>query len=147
MYKRSIHLFVMLIFLIPFNPSSAGPSADEYEPRLLKIINDYRISESLVPLEFDRHLCALAQDHCDYMEKKSRLSHKHFKKRFKKSGYTLCVENVGYFSSQTPSSQLKGWKNSEGHNLNLLNPEIRFAGIGKSGGYACFIGAGNLKKK
>ncbi len=147
MYKKSIHLFLLLILLIPLNPSSADTSACEYESRLLKIINNYRISESLAPLKFDKSLCALALDHCRYMKKKSKLSHKHFKKRFKKSGYNLCVENVGYFSNQTPFSQLQGWKDSEGHNKNLLNPDIRFAGIGKSGGYACFIGGGNRKKE
>lgn len=144
-YKKSIHLFLLLILLIPFNPSSAAPSAGEFETRLLKIINVYRLGQSLPSLEFDKQLNALAQEHSLYMKKKGKLSHKHFQKRFQKSGYNLCVENVGCFSDQTPENQLKAWQNSKKHNDNLLNPGIRFTGIAKSGDYVCFIGAGNKK--
>lgn len=143
MYKKSIHLFLLLFILMPFTSSSVENPACKYEDRLLELINDYRISQSLSPLEFNKQLYSLAYDHCCYMKEKGKLSHAHFKKRFKKSGYKLCVENVGYFSNQSPSNQLKGWKDSIKHNLNLLNPGIRFAAIGKSGGYVCFLGAGD----
>ena len=145
MHNKIISLFA-LCFSITLSSFSADSKDSEFEKSLLNIINDYRISQNLSLLSYDKQLYLLAYNHCCYMQKKEKLSHDHFKKRFKESGYKLCVENVGFFSNQTPLKQLNGWKNSERHNQNLLNPEIRYGAIAKSGDYVCFIGSGNPEK-
>ena len=138
---------LLILFLTLTHPLSATDTANKYENQLLTVINQYRISRHLSPLKTDETLNTLAREHSLYMEKKESLSHKHFKKRFKKSHFELCVENVGYSTVQTPEGQLKSWQQSPKHNTNLLNPSLRCAGIGKAGSYVCFIGGSRRKNQ
>ena len=115
-------------------------SVSEYEKQLFKMIVDYRIQHSLPRIKFNKRLYILAKEHCDEMRNKAKLSHDHFEERFQKSRTNFCVENVGVMDDQTPAKQLEGWKNSEKHNKNLLNPFIQFAAIAKTGNYVTFLG-------
>ena len=109
-----------------------------YETELLHRINHYRTENGLNGLSFDRILNRLARSHSRYMNKKDILCHDNFEDRFKECGRSSCVENVGW-NSPTPGDQLRAWENSKGHNANLLNRKIRYAGIAKVGDYVTFF--------
>ncbi len=72
------------------------------------------------------------------MDKKNVLSHDHFHERFRNCRRSHCVENVGW-NSPTPDAQFKAWKGSKGHNANLLDKKIKYAGISKTGAYVTFF--------
>jgi uncharacterized protein YkwD len=109
-----------------------------YEMDLLHYINKYRVSKGLNALLFDKTLQELARGHSRYMEEEKSLNHDHFQDRFRKCGRTHCVENCGW-NYATPEDQLKAWISSSGHNANLLNKDIKFAGISKVGDYVTFF--------
>jgi uncharacterized protein YkwD len=109
-----------------------------YEEKLLRHINQYRVMNRLNPLSINENLNRLAKSHSQYMYKKSTLNHDAFDERFKKCRRSYCVENVGW-NWPTPEVQLKAWKNSRGHNANLLNKKIKYAGISKVGTYVTFF--------
>ena len=109
-----------------------------YETELLHRINHYRTENGLKALSFDRNLNRLARRHSLYMNKKGILCHDNFEDRFRECGRSSCVENVGW-NSPTPGDQFLSWENSKGHNANLLNRKIRYAGIAKVGDYVTFF--------
>jgi uncharacterized protein YkwD len=109
-----------------------------YEKQLFHSINQYRIRNGLNPLRVDKTLQELAGNHSRNMDAKNCLSHDAFHQRFTQCRRSQCVENVGW-NSPTAEDQMKGWKNSAGHNSNLLNKKIRFAGISRCGDYVTFF--------
>ena len=109
-----------------------------YETELLHRINQYRTENGLNPLSSDSTLNRLARSHSRYMEEKNVLSHENFENRFRQCRHSSCVENVGW-NSPTPEAQLLAWENSKGHNGNLLNRKIRYAGLAKVGAYVTFF--------
>jgi uncharacterized protein YkwD len=112
---------------------------NSFEKGLLEHINSYRKKYGLPPLAFDRKLHELAGKHSRHMERKNSLSHDGFQERFRSSGKTYCIENVGW-NYPSAEGQFKGWKKSEGHNRNMLDKKIRSAGIAKSGAFVTFFG-------
>ncbi len=118
------------------------PTAESaYESQLRELIDDYRTQQSLGPLAFDPQLYQLATEHSSAMNNAGGLSHDGFTDRFNRSGYRTCVENVGW-NYQTAEAQFTGWKNSSGHNQNLLNSRLGYVGIAKSGAYVTFFACG-----
>ncbi len=113
-------------FLIPF------------EEKLLEFINQYRARHGSSPLLFDAGLYELARKHSAYMDKRGELSHDHFDQRFEQSGKSFCAENVGW-NARTPDAQFKAWRNSHGHNSNMLNKKAKKAGISRVGAYVTFF--------
>ncbi|OHE58326.1 MAG: hypothetical protein A2Z47_02330 [Thermodesulfovibrio sp. RBG_19FT_COMBO_42_12] len=109
-----------------------------YEKELLSYINQYRIKNGLDQIYFDITLGETAEIHSKYMSKKNELSHASFGDRFKKSRRSLCVENIGW-NYMKPEAQFRAWKKSIGHNKNMLNEQIKRAGISKVGSYVTFF--------
>ena len=112
--------------------------AGSFEQELLVQINNYRETKGLKPLSGSLELDKLAREHSLAMKKADNLSHDGFKERFKKAKARACVENVGW-NHQDPTSQFQGWKDSSGHNKNMLNMDISKAGINKTGSYVTFF--------
>ena len=113
----------------------------EYEFKLRRLINDYRLDNGLTTVDYDPHLHLLAREHSKNMGRFNALSHNGFNERFKKSGYHLAVENVAY-NYPNPETQFEGWRHSSGHNRNMLHPGISHAGISKVGNYVTFFACG-----
>jgi uncharacterized protein YkwD len=132
--------FSLLIVLLSANLTSSlnNEHSYSYEDKLLTCINTYRVENDLKPILMEANLKILAKNQSQYMHKKNALNHDHFDERFSKSGRSLCVENVGW-NYQTPEAQMQAWKKSGGHNKNLLNKKIKYAGIAKSGSYVTFF--------
>ncbi len=114
----------------------------EFEYNLRALVNDYRQNHGLGTLEYDPHLHDLAEEHSAYMDSVQVMSHDGFNDRYNRSGYGSAVENVGW-NYKTPEAQFEGWRNSDGHNKNMLSSKISHAGISKVGPYVTFFACGN----
>jgi len=136
MHKMVAGLFAVMMFsgALLATPASAG----QFEKDLLVRINSYRAIHKLKPLAASVDLDVLAREHNQTMQKDDKLSHDGFKGRFERSGSNACVENVGW-NHETPLSLFNGWKNSPGHNKNMLSPQVHRAGIVKTGPYVTYF--------
>lgn len=103
--------------------------------RARQLINAYRAEKGLKPLKLNTELTSAAKDHSRDLAKWDRISHfgsdgSNPWDRVKRSGYKarLAAENVGTGQS-TFEEVLKGWKESPGHNKNLLLTDAEHMGI------------------
>jgi uncharacterized protein YkwD len=131
-------LIIMVLLAIYPPYGLAGSRLSSYEGRLFMHINQFRMANGLKPLVMDEKLKRLAERHNVHMEGTNVLSHERFNERFRQSGRSLCVENVGW-NYQTPEDQFRAWKTSEEHNKNLLNKTITRTGIAQTGTYVTFF--------
>ena len=147
--RRWAHAFattLAIAFIISLALASVGASAadatapdDRYADRLGELVNRYREQQDRTPLAVERNLAELAREHSAAMAKAGRLSHDDFQSRFRRSGFGMCVENVGW-NYPTPQAQLLAWQHSPGHDRNLLDARVQHMGIGATSGYVTFIG-------
>jgi len=99
------------------------------------VINSYRQGKGLKPLRLNTALTEAAKTHSRDLAKWDRISHygsdgSNPWDRVKRSGYNakVAAENVGT-GQVTIDEVLKGWKESPGHNKNLLLPDVEHMGI------------------
>jgi uncharacterized protein YkwD len=111
---------------------------DAYATELASLVNRYRATAHAGALTIDPNLAALAREHSAAMARAHRLSHDDFQARFRRSGYAMCVENVGW-NYPTPSAQLDAWRASPGHDHNLRDARVTRAGVGVAGDYVTLI--------
>ncbi len=134
-----ISFFVASCVFIPvINTESPAKEYPNYSEELLDLINQYRAGNRLNKLYYDKKLAAIAEGHSAFMYHRNFLSHDHFDERFVQSGSDLCVENVGW-SHSTPEDEFNAWRNSVEHNKNILDGNIRKAGISRVGAYVTFF--------
>jgi uncharacterized protein YkwD len=130
----------------PHRTAEAGPSnhpsSTQFHTNLLSQINHYRARSGLKPLSIDKRLTTIAKGHCSDMNRSQMLSHRNFQQRFEQSGHTTCVENIanGYHN---PKELFEAWRNSDGHDKNMLEKDIRLAGISMDGPYVTFFACDN----
>lgn len=110
------------IAAVSLDPASAG-----------RILNAYRASNGLGPVKPDPRLMAMAQRQADAMAAQNALSHDaggSFGARVQAAGIdsARAAENLGggYFSTE---EAFAGWRQSSGHNANLLMKEATRYGI------------------
>lgn len=101
-------------------------------------INRYRQQKSLSPLQLDDQLSPLATKHSVSMAEDKTLSHGEFEHRFSQSGARFCVENVGW-NFPTAGQMVAAWRNSSGHDKNMLQRHISRAGVAEVDGYVTFF--------
>ena len=99
------------------------------------LINKYRQQNGLKPLKLNAVLSEAAKNHSRDLAKWDRISHfgsdgSNPWDRVKRSGYNarLAAENVGT-GQATIDEVFKGWKESPGHNKNLLLADAEHMGI------------------
>ena len=99
------------------------------------IVNQYRKDNGLKPLKLNSELTAAAKAHSRDLSKWDRISHygsdgSNPWDRVKRTGYKarLAAENVGTGQTSFPEV-MTGWKNSPGHNKNLLLADGEHMGI------------------
>lgn len=99
------------------------------------LINQYRKENGLKPLVLNADLTNAAKDHSRDLAKWDRISHygsdgSNPWDRVKRAGYKarVAAENVGT-GQVTFNEVLKGWKESPGHNKNLLMRDVEHMGI------------------
>jgi uncharacterized protein YkwD len=99
------------------------------------LINQYRVDNGLKPLQINAKLTDAAKQHCRDLAKWDRISHygsdgSNPWDRVKRTGYKarVAAENVG--TGQVNFDEvLKGWKDSPGHNKNLLLSDGKEMGL------------------
>lgn len=104
-------------------------------------VNAYRATSALPPLVADAKLDAIARQHSVAMATAGKMGHDGFPDRVGRSGWPMCVENVGW-NFATPRAQLDAWRHSPGHDRNLRHPKVERMGIGVADGYVTFIACG-----
>ncbi len=111
-------------------------SQTSLDPQLARdLVNQYRADKGLKPLKLNAELTAAAKAHSRDLAKWDRISHygsdgSNPWDRVKRTGFNarLAAENVG--TGQVDFKEvLRGWKDSEGHNKNLLLPDATHMGI------------------
>jgi uncharacterized protein YkwD len=103
--------------------------------RARDIINQYRHEKGLKPLRLNTQLTAAAKEHSRDLAKWDRISHygsdgSNPWDRVKRAGYRarLAAENVG--TGQVSFEEvMRGWKESPGHNKNLLLGDAQEMGL------------------
>jgi uncharacterized protein YkwD len=126
----------------------AGPATttlDAEEQGFLAILNDYRASNGLAPLMGCTSLHRAAQGHSEDMRDLNYFSHtgkngSSFSERACDACYdnacpvqTAMGENIAAGNS-TADSTFTQWKNSPGHNANMLGGSYTVIGIGRATG-------------
>jgi uncharacterized protein YkwD len=103
--------------------------------RARDLINAYRKDKGLKPLTLNSELTAAAKNHSKDLAKWDRISHygsdgSNPWDRVKRTGYNprIAAENVGTGQSSF-DEVMKGWKESPGHNKNLLMPDAQHMGL------------------
>ncbi len=125
-----------------FEKAPAGSLADRdysgtnLDPNFARdIINQYRKEHGLKPVKLNTELTAAAKFHSRDLAKWDRISHygsdgSNPWDRVKRAGFKarLAAENVG--TGQIDFGEvMKGWKDSPGHNKNLLLADAEYMGI------------------
>jgi uncharacterized protein YkwD len=130
---------LLVLATAPAQVAGQAPLLSGEEQALLDYINSYRIENSLTPLNVSPTLTAsahwMSQDlgDNDYFSHTDSLGRSPFQ-RMAIFGYdceaynTWCGENLAAGSS-SGSQTFDLWRNSPGHNANMLNPNYRVAGI------------------
>ena len=122
-------------------------TAQQAAAALVCDLNELRAQRALPPLSWNGRLWSAAQGMADDMAQQHFISHetpdgRDLFDRVKPTGYTarsddwLLLENLGWASGQaaTPNAIAGGWMSSQGHRLNIMDPDIRELGIGISQG-------------
>lgn len=120
-------------------------AVDADEARVESLMNDYRISLGLLPLEHEEHLCLCARGHSQEMSKLDYFGHdspvpenRTRVERAKLAGYAEpeigeCIFKGG--KDVNGRAVFMGWYTSSPHHRLLLNEDFRQAGAGRCGPY------------
>lgn len=119
---------------------------DSEEQEMLRLINEYRASRGLGPLTASAALNRAAAWLANDMARRGIMSHYDSLgrglNRLRDCGYLYSTvgENVAYGSGPMGSAQFtfNSWRNSPGHNANMLNGSYRAVGIGRACNGACY---------
>jgi uncharacterized protein YkwD len=132
---RTGHSFVAL------QASSASYCAEPEELAFLKLINDYRAQNGLGPLVLTQTLGAASEHHSVDMAVNNYFAHILFdgtdwSQNMTNYGYTYNTyrgENLAA-GNESASATFTQWKNSAGHNANMLTANYTAIGIGRAYG-------------
>jgi uncharacterized protein YkwD len=127
-------------------PSAQPAAAQGQRPaggnraELLRLINQHRQANGLAPLSMDASLTRAAQDHSVWMQSTGTFSHtgkggSSMLDRIRAAGgrpTSAYAENIARNSS--PQGVFDSWKNSAGHNRNMLGAYTK-VGLGRQGDY------------
>lgn len=109
----------------------------EYD--ILVLVNQKRVENGLGTLQMDNNLLQLARYKSDDMAQYKYFSHASVKGEYMfdwlkelNINYTVGAENIisNYPTIQPASYYVELWWNSPGHKKNMLNPEVKYTGIG-----------------
>ena len=130
--------FLFSFYSTPPSHAQSGATLDSEEQAFLVLINNYRQQNGLVALQASTSLNTASDWMSNDMAQKNYFSHTDSLSRdpftrMRSFGYnfnTYMGENIaaGYSDAASTFNQ---WKNSAGHNQNMLNPNYKVIGIGR----------------
>ena len=95
---------------------------NDTELKLVTLVNNYRLSVGLNPLEVINHISYKSEEHNIYMIDNKVVSHYGFQERSNNLVQVLGAERVGEniaYNYQTAESAMAAWIHSAGHRANL----------------------------
>jgi len=104
---------------------------DDYEQRVVELVNKERAKENLPPLQMSASLRESARVRAKEIVNSwghNRPDGKSFSSVIKLS-YCIACENLAA-GQRTPEAVVKGWMNSPGHAKNIMNPKLTHIGVG-----------------
>ncbi|OXB02438.1 CAP domain-containing protein [Flavobacterium pectinovorum] len=104
-------------------------SYNDSELETMKLINDYRVSIGLNPLERINHISYKSEEHNKYMIANNVMNHNDFVARSENIMELLGAKKVGEnvaYGYQTSAAVLKGWLDSAGHKENIEGDYTHF---------------------
>lgn len=102
---------------------------NDSELETMKLINDYRVSIGLNPLEKINHISYKCEEHNKYMIANDVMNHNDFVARSENIMELLGAQKVGEnvaYGYQTSAAVLKGWLESAGHKENIEGDYTHF---------------------
>ena len=118
------------IYFDKFNETEVKYS--EIELEILDLVNDYRVSKNLVPLEKMSVISTVAESHTTYMAEIGKVSHDNFSERHQKlvenANAKTVGENVGY-GFNSAEGVVKAWINSDAHRAIIEKEDYSHFGI------------------
>jgi uncharacterized protein YkwD len=118
--------------------AAAAACGDAEEVAFLGLINEHRAANGLPPLAMSPTLTTAARLHSQDMAANNYFDHtglngSTFSQRIAAAGYPggTTAENI-FAGSANASGAMESWKNSPGHNANMLNPAYAAIGIGRA---------------
>ena len=120
-------------------PVCCAPAANDKAmiDEVFALLNAHRMANGRSPLVYDTKLEQTIQAHCEHMAQHSFFSHTapeakvaSFTGRATACGVAAGGENIA-FNQRTAAEVMTSWKNSPGHNMNMLNANYRRVGIGQ----------------
>ncbi|NJM80458.1 MAG: CAP domain-containing protein [Flavobacterium sp.] len=145
MNKKIVTLFALLITITLLTACSSNNENFEtessvrelektyihssYEIELLDLVNGYRVSKGLIPLEIIQHISYKGSQHNDYMIVTNSVNHDGFDERKMNLQQVLGAyrvgENVAYGFASAQAT-MNAWINSEAHRNNLMGDYTHF---------------------
>ena len=104
-------------------------SYNETEVATMNLINEYRISVGLNPLEKINHISYKSEEHDDYMITNKVVNHNNFVARSENIISVLGAKKVGEnvaYNFNTPESVVAAWLNSPAHKENIVGNFTHF---------------------
>lgn len=119
----------LLLLLVSISSCSDDDDVDDVPTKeismtdqILSLVNTHRKTKGLNTLKRNTTADKLANEHCDYMISKNKISHDNFSSRTKKlrnnENAKSIGENVAY-GYNTAQKVVDGWLNSSGHKENI----------------------------
>jgi len=152
-FKSLALIFSILFFQLScekIGTDNSSNTSSVNKQKLLDLVNSARKKgcncgstyyQATEPIIWNDLLEKAAVNHSKDMDKNNYFSHTSqdgtsFSERITAAGYnwTTCAENIaqGY---TTEEAVIKGWLESVGHCKNIMNPDYKEMGVGKSGDY------------
>jgi uncharacterized protein YkwD len=107
-----------------------------------QLLNAYRQSQGVAPLEYDLGLEAAIQGHCQHMATHEFFDHTAPEEavsspwtRAELCGSSASGENIAMQSRGGPEEVMQMWQESDGHNRNMLDDSYTRVGVGNYEGY------------
>lgn len=134
--NKLIRLFITITVIFSLVPNLY--SAENYQNKILKYVNQERKVKKLAPLVMNKKLNKIAVKKAADMAKEEKLSHD--SKNFGLTFNLIKNENIKYKSAgeniarwhDTPEFVMERWMQSKGHRDNILNKNYNEIGIGKA---------------
>ncbi|MEY2869012.1 MAG: hypothetical protein RIR01_1492 [Bacteroidota bacterium] len=101
----------------------------DIELETMKLINDYRVSVGLKPLEKINHISYKSEEHDFYMIDNKVVSHDGFTDRANNIMKVLGAKNVGEniaYNYNSPKAAVAAWLNSPAHKENIVGNYTHF---------------------